>query len=302
MVGQRVVVRRLIRGETGPTGGPAFADLLGTCTAWSGSALTLAPDSGAAAVEVPLADVVSGKPVPPRPSHLARVSAREAELHTLALWPELEIEHLGQWVLRTDPAPVGRLIKRANSCLALGSPELPLPEAIERVAAFYAARDRGPMAQVEAGSEVERAFRAAGWVALDRGEASFRAAPLARLHRLLAPRQAQGADAELVEASPGRVQATVLDAGQRVATGVAVLDGDWLAIHGLAVDASHRRRGLATAVMAALVEWGAEQGARTVWLHVETDNMPALALYDRLGFTEHHVVRYLVPAAGPAAR
>ena len=31
VVGERVVVRRLLRGETGPTGGPAFTDLLGTC-------------------------------------------------------------------------------------------------------------------------------------------------------------------------------------------------------------------------------------------------------------------------------
>ena len=80
------------------------------------------------------------------------------------------------------------------------------------------------------------------------------------------------------------------------ASGSAVLDGDWLCLHGLSVDPEHRRRGLATAVLAELVEWGAERGARTAWLHVETDNAPALALYERLGFSEHHAVRYLVPA------
>jgi N-acetylglutamate synthase len=304
VVGTRVVVRRVVHGQAGPTGGPAFTDLLGICTAWGPTSMTVAPATGAP-VEILLADIVSGKPVPPRPSHLMRVSARDAELHTLVLWPGLEIEPLGEWVLRTEPAPTGRLLKRANSCLALGSPGRPLAAAVADVLAFYAARDRAPMMQVEAGSEVETALLADGWAPLGRGEASFQAAPLSRLHRLLratatpvAPEVVRGDDI---------VTATLHDAdGTRIAGGTAVLDGEWLAVHGLTVDERHRRRGLATAVLAELVEWGAEQGARTVWLHVETDNAPAMALYDRLGFSEHHVVRYLVPAGAvggaPAAR
>jgi ribosomal protein S18 acetylase RimI-like enzyme len=295
VVGTRVVIRRLVHGETGPTGGPAFTDLLGICTAWGPASMTVAP-AGSAPVEILLADIVSGKPVPPRPSHLMRVSARDAELHTLALWPGLETEPLGEWVLRTDPAPTGRLLKRANSCLALGSPGRPLEAAIAEVLAFYAARDRDPMMQVEAGAEVEAVLLADGWAPLGRGEASFQAAPLSQLHRLLRASPA----AEAPEVLPGDDTVAVVlhgDDGTRLAGGSAVLDGEWLAVHGLTVDERHRRHGLATAVMAALVEWGAEQGARTVWLHVETDNAPATALYERLGFSEHHVVRYLVPAA-----
>lgn len=295
MVGTRVVVRRVVPGRTGPTGGPAFTDLLGVCTAWGPASMTVAPADGAP-VEILLADIVSGKPVPPRPSHLMRVSARDTELHTLALWPGLETAPLGEWVLRTDPAPSGRLLKRANSCLAMGSPERPLPEAAAAVLAFYAARDRAPMMQVEAGADVEAALVADGWAPLGRGEASFQAASLSKLHRLL--RATAPAGAPEVVPSEDTVTATIRDGeGTRIAGGTAVLDGEWLAVHGLTVDERHRRQGLATAVMAELVEWGAEQGARTVWLHVETDNAPAMALYDRLGFSEHHVARYLVPAA-----
>lgn len=295
MVGQRVVIRRLLRGRSGPTGGPAFTDLLGVCTAWGDGSMTLRPDTGdpadRAPVDIALADIVSGKPVPPRPSHLVRVSARDAEARGLGVVPGMETAELGEWILRTDPAPIGRLLKRANSCLAMGSPGLPFADAVERLLDFYAARDRAPMAQVEQGSEVEASFLAAGWRPLGRGDTSFQATPLARLHRLLAPRQARGtgeargATAELRD-----------DHGTRIAAGAAVLDGDWLGLHALSVDVEHRRRGLATAVLAELVEWGAEQGARTAWLHVETDNSAALALYDRLGFSEHHAVRYVVPA------
>jgi ribosomal protein S18 acetylase RimI-like enzyme len=44
--------------------------------------------------------------------------------------------------------------------------------------------------------------------------------------------------------------------------------------------------------MAELLGWGAERGAMTAWLHVETANAPARALYDGLGFDVHHVCRY----------
>ena len=296
-----MVVRRLLRGETGPTGGPAFTDLLGTCTAWGDGVMTLVPDSAdspgspgspgdGAPVVIALADVVSGKPVPPRPSHLTRVSARAAEEHTLSLWPGMETVALGEWVLRCAPETDGRLIKRANSCLAMGSPGRPVPAAASALVAFYRERGRQPMAQVERGSDVEREFAAAAWQPFGSGDALFLAAPLAQLHRRLPPTEVVGLRLSQDSASDPRPVAEV--PGGRAS---AVLDGDWLAIHGLAVEPEQRRRGLATALLGALVEWGAECGARTVWLHVEDDNAPARALYDGLGFTVHHRVRYLVP-------
>ena len=69
---------------------------------------------------------------------------------------------------------------------------------------------------------------------------------------------------------------------------------------GSASAASRSRRstggqGLAVAVMAALLEWGAERGATTAYLQVLGDNAPALALYEGMGFTTHHAYRYLAP-------
>ena len=79
-----------------------------------------------------------------------------------------------------------------------------------------------------------------------------------------------------------------------VASGRGVLSGDWLLIESVAVDEGHRRRGLATAVLAELLDWGASLGATTALLHVETVNTGAIALYERHGFVTHHTNRYLV--------
>ncbi len=46
-------------------------------------------------------------------------------------------------------------------------------------------------------------------------------------------------------------------------------------------------------MLGALLEWGAERGATTAWLHVEVDNDPARGLYERVGFRTHHACRYL---------
>lgn len=80
MVGQRVVVRRLVPGETGPTGGPAFTDVLGVCERWGeGEAVIRREDGTTVSLETRL--IVSGKPVPPRATRLARVSREEIDAH-----------------------------------------------------------------------------------------------------------------------------------------------------------------------------------------------------------------------------
>lgn len=293
VIGQRVVVRRLVRGETGPTGGPAFTDLLGVCTAWGEGRCVVQPESGPAVV-IALADIVSGKPVPPRPSVRHRVGVRESELRTGTLWPGVERSALGEWELRTEPSPTGRLRKRANSCLAIGDPGVPLNEAVAEVLAFYAGRSRDPLVQLEAGSEVEAGLRELGWRPLGYGESELRLGAVSRIRRAL-PRQRRAVD---LAVTGTRAVATIGAGCDPLAEAHAGIDGDWLGIHGLAVDPGHRRRGLGTDVLAELLEWGAEQGALTAWLHVETDNDTGLAFWEALGFSSHHTCRYYAP--GPA--
>ncbi|MCR1781984.1 GNAT family N-acetyltransferase [Nocardioides carbamazepini] len=298
-MGQRIVVRRVLRGQTGPSGGPAFTDVLGTCLAWDADTCLVERADGEK-VRIALADVVSGKPVPPRPPARMRVSARDAEAHTAALWPSVETAPLGAWVLRCETRPSGRLLKRANSCLAMGEPDRPVAAALAEIATYYAARGRDPLVQVETGSDVEAAVAAAGWRPLPTGDSELRLASVSRVRRDLPP--AATRPATPVELSVTGVHA-LAGAGtgcDPIAEGRAAVDGDWVGLHGLSVDPAHRRRGLGAAVVARLLGWAAEQGALTAWLHVETDNADGRAFWEALGFVAHHTCRYYAPSSASA--
>lgn len=300
VVGTRIVVRRRIPGVTGPTGGPAFTDVLGICLRWSDGECVVQRENGEQVV-IAIAEIVSGKPVPPRAPVRHRVSARQAEQHSLVLWPHVETMPLGDWVLRSDQQPEGRLIKRANSCLAIGDPGLPDAEAIAAVEEFYRLRERQPLLQVVRETDAEEAFGAAGWQPVPGGDAVFQMGSLSRAARALRP-VAPLSFEELVDRPQTqlglqdddvRVALELRVEGRLVAEGRAGRSGDWLGLHGLFVEPELRRRGLARRMIAELLEWGAERGATTCWLHVETDNQQALTLYESLGLTTHHELRYL---------
>ncbi len=83
-----------------------------------------------------------------------------------------------------------------------------------------------------------------------------------------------------------------------------VVTSDWAGLAAVEVVPSLRRRGLASAVVDALIDWAIGRGARWCYLQVTSDNEPALALWRRYGFREHHSYRYLEPppAIGREAR
>lgn len=286
VVGQRVVVRHLVPGERGPSGGPAMTDVLGTCEEWGEDAVVIAREGGPR-VSVPIGDIVSGKPVPPRPAIRLRMTPLEAQLRSLVMWPDVHTEQLGDWVLRSASDPV----RRANSALAMGNPGISFASAVRRVCDFYAERAAPPIVMVEADSAVCDEFGQAGWV-VDRPEEPdtwFQVASVSRSLRAL--REIRRVDMELID-DGHRLEARVGD----VAVARAAYDRDWLGLHALNVEPARRRQGLALNLVAAMLEWGAERGATTAYLQVLADNEGALQLYQRLGFTTHHAYRYLTPA------
>lgn len=66
-VGQRVVVRYRLPGETGPSGGPAMSDVTGTCVEFTEDTCVVQPAEGDP-VTIPTDQIVRGKPIPPRPT------------------------------------------------------------------------------------------------------------------------------------------------------------------------------------------------------------------------------------------
>lgn len=320
-LGVRVVVRHVVPGETGPSGGPALTDVLGVLVDWGRSTLTVRREDGSDTV-VDRATVVAGKPVPPRPPVRLRVPLEVVERRAVEGWPPVEREGLGDWLLRAS----GGFSARANSALLLGDPGVPWDEALATVVGFYRARDLLPRVQTMSGSAEEARLEAAGWVNAPgydvpvtvrlAGVAGVRRA-LARLapdvdvtlHDRLTPAwlavderaRQHGAAARAVLEGPDRVRfATVLEGGSTLAKGRASLsDGTelWVGLTDLWVSPTHRRGGLSAAVLGSLLAWAAEQGATTAYLQVRLDNAAALELYDRLGFVEHHTYRYLTPPA-----
>ncbi len=285
VVGQRVVIRRVLRGQTGPTGGPAMTDVLGICTAWADGRAVVRTEAGEI-VEIATADIVSGKPVPPRASIRDRISPRDAQVRALALWPDLVTVPLGSWLLRSSDASTAR---RANSVLAMT--DAGVPDAVEAVVAHYRAIGQRPIAAVLPGSAEEALFLDRGWVAESNdGNTIYQVASVAHAQRGL--RGLPRVDVRLTETGDV-VDAHVGDADSPDAWGTAAYADDWVGFRGIETIPERRRQGLGLAVMAALLDWGAQRGALTAYLQVLDGNDAALALYGRLGFRHHHDYRYL---------
>ena len=65
-VGRRVVVRRRLPGERGPSGGPALTDVIGVLEAWEDDYVVVRRKDDTT-VRIALAEIVAGKTVPPPP-------------------------------------------------------------------------------------------------------------------------------------------------------------------------------------------------------------------------------------------
>ncbi|WP_369136841.1 GNAT family N-acetyltransferase [Modestobacter versicolor] len=236
---------------------------------------------------------------------LERVAARG--------WRALEEADLGGWLLRAG----GGFTGRANSVLVVGDPGMPLPAAVEAVTRWYAERGLRPCAQLPGvqSRAAAAAFAAAGW---ERDEdVLVLTAPVAATPATSVPVElaAEPDDAwlagyrhrgaalppvarQVLTSAEGAVFASVrLDDGPLAAVARGVLTDGWLGVTALTVAEEHRRRGLGTAVMAALQRWAAERGAHSVYLQVTAGNAAARALYRRSGFIEHHRYHYRRPPA-----
>jgi ribosomal protein S18 acetylase RimI-like enzyme len=222
---------------------------------------------------------------------------------------------------------------RANSVLTSGDPGMPLPEAAARIRAWYTARGLAPMVSVSYPlgrpdrGPVDEFFAARGWRLRDEAEvivmtqrsAVLPSAPAAlpvtldrtpsddwlALYHFRGQPTLPPIARTILTSAPWQAFASLRDGARTVAIGrVASADArgepsadHWASLTAIEVDPDYRRRGLAAAVTSALIAHAAQRGTSRVFLQVEDGNQPALALYRRLGFTEHHGYHYRVAPA-----
>lgn len=98
----------------------------------------------------------------------------------------------------------------------------------------------------------------------------------------------------LLLSAPWQAFASVREAGATLAIGRVAAAGDWAGLTAVEVHPAHRRRGLASAMTAALAAIAHERGIANLYLQVEDGNAAARTLYSRAGFADHHGYHYRV--------
>ncbi|WP_296371395.1 MULTISPECIES: GNAT family N-acetyltransferase [unclassified Pseudonocardia] len=312
LVGHRVALRHRIGDRDGR---PLYSDAVGELTT-DGDDVLVAARRGQ--VRVARAAVVAVRAVPPAPPRRASLTAI-ARLENLCAdaWPAQVDEPLGDWRLRAAGGYTGR----ANSALAVGSPGMPTAAALDAVRTYAARNGIGPRVQVPAGTPWDTAVAGGGWtldVAHEAGaESTVQVVELDALRRTALSseplrrtcRSSDRPDAAwwgvVAGGEPSPARRGVLDPASDLPLAFLQVPGsgalraalveDHVHLSALAVDPAARRRGLASALLAAAAEWGLERGARFGVLQVALHNTGARTLYAGLGFVEHHRYRYLVP-------
>ena len=78
------------------------------------------------------------------------------------------------------------------------------------------------------------------------------------------------------------------------ACGLAVVEHDLVGLFDIFTHDQLRRRGLAKALVTAMLDWAGNRGARYAYLQVVEQNSSARQLYDQLGFSEVYRYEYLI--------
>jgi N-acetylglutamate synthase len=80
--------------------------------------------------------------------------------------------------------------------------------------------------------------------------------------------------------------------GRTIGVGLGVLEGNFLGLFDIVVDKAFRKTGLGYLIVENILRWGRKYGADTTYLQVLSDNMPAIMLYEKMGFTEAYQYWY----------
>lgn len=229
-------------------------------------------------------------------------------------WPAQKSALCGGWLLRLSEG----YTKRANSANAL-RPTVAFSETLQVVENFYARHGLPAIFRLSplAGAEPDRALDQAGYRKIGRTfvmTASLAtSAQASTAHDVVieaAASDAWSAGFSLANGVPPGSQAvhdrmlaaitmpaafaTLIENETPVAYGLAVAENGAVGLFDIVVAPDARRCGAATRLVTALLEWGQAQRATRAYLQVVADNLPAIALYRKLGFDEQYEYHYRI--------
>lgn len=240
-------------------------------------------------------------------------AARIEEAGLNALQTQRQLFYDG-WVLRLSPGKA----KRGRSVNAHFGSSLPLTRKIPYCEQLYAAQRLPTLFRVTPfakPSDLDAALERRGYLRFDEtlvqvlDLAAWRSAPprvgidiasmpitefVAAVATLRGSTPAQqAAHLERLALSPLALQPLVARVdGEPVACGQIACDDDIAAIYDMVTAAGWQGRGLASALVDALLAHARSRGARLAFLQVNDDNAPALAVYRKFGFATAYRYHY----------
>jgi N-acetylglutamate synthase len=233
-------------------------------------------------------------------------------------WRPAVVETYGGWRYRWAEG----VTRRANSALALGTGGS-IEELVARAEAFYGKRGAPTLIQVSTASAPpslatylhERGYRSTARTLVEAAatrEVLARTGPSAyEIEVTEAPTDEWFNTYWSVEATRGRNDmdkavcrsvllpsgmpsafATALHGSEVLGVAQLVIERGWGGVQCMATDSSHRRRGVAKAVLCGLAEQAFRHEVEHMYLAVMADNDAAASLYERSGFEVVHEYSY----------
>jgi len=233
----------------------------------------------------------------------AAADVESIERATLAAVSPRVVEPLEGWLLAMEAGTIGR----AKSAVPLRH-EAADPAILARIESRYAARDLRTILRVADASCFEplhaemrgRGYRptqptlvqiaSAAQVAGAESDAGV-AVACAPSEHWASVYTGEGFDAadganrvKAFSRAPDAVYASIDEAGETLAVGIAAFGFGWASVHGMRTARAQRGRGLARRVLGALASAALRRGVDAIFLQVEEANAAARALYEGAGF------------------
>jgi len=231
-------------------------------------------------------------------------------------WPGRTQQSLEGWRLRATDG----VTRRANSVLT-SAPVLTYAGWLEQVEEFYRRRQLPPRFQISDGSPegLDALLEARGYhgegmsmVQTASAQTVVEAAGTALASQVIASEELheEWLDAFMdlegvpqswkvgyraIDSAIGphkRYVRTLAENGHVSAVGLAVTERGWTGLFSIATRPEYRGRGLATQVVRLIAEWSLSCDAPNLYLQVMEDNLVAVRLYEKLGFTRLYGYHY----------